>query len=412
LKKLVILVFFLVLIAGVAHPGFSRGDKIVPQIAAGTDRLGNGWATIFDITNVSTFTPITNMRVSFYYANGTPWTLQTSLGTANNFQLALQPRQTIRLRAIGGSALETGYAVISDDDPGYSKYSEDYVLGISVFYQVLTSAGPTETVSIPVPEPTRVATVPLEIAAPNIYSAFAIVNPVDRLTTIQLSLFNADGTSSGTKSIELAAKGQRVEFYDQTLFPEFQTLPFKGIAEFVADGPFVLLNLLQTRAADDKPQYALLAPVDKESLRRNSYMVLLQSASDATPYMPLDIDGMAVDFYRVKDGFEAYSWDLEYRYGAPNTTDRFLRPVNSAKIVSLDVKTDNEFDAITMPYLKSLPSYSTAEINVSNPVLFNAFAIRTDLGHYAKARIIRVIETTGDDFRGYKDLVLEVVVFK
>jgi hypothetical protein len=65
-----------------------------------------------------------------------------------------------------------------------------------------------------------------------------------------------------------------------------------------------------------------------------------------------------------------------------------------------------------MPYLKSLPSYSTAEINVSNPVLFNAFAIRTDLGHYAKARIIRVIETTGDDFRGYKDLVLEVVVFK
>jgi hypothetical protein len=411
LKNLVKLSFCLILFSGAIPLGFSRGTKIIPQIVAGP-----GWTTIFDLTNISSAQPIFEMWLSFYHDNGTKWSLQTNQGTGSDFQLSLQPRQTLRVQAIGGAQLETGYAAIYDHEPGNSRFSEDYVLGISVFYQVIGGAGITETVSVPVHDPTEAATVPIQIVAPDIYSAAAIVNVTGVANTVQLKLYSEDGSLYGIRNFDLAAGEQRAQFLDHAgLFPELTS--FKGMAEFTANGPIVLLALLQTRAADGNPQYTLLNPVNKESLRRNTYMVLLQANDDANPFTPLDIDGFISDFYKttgVPDRVtESYSWDLEYRYGAPNTDNRFLRPRNFAEIVSLGIKNDAQFDALSLPQLEAISAYTTSDINISGASLSVnlTFAIYTDLGNYAKARIVRIIDTN-DGVRNYKDLVLQVVVYK
>jgi hypothetical protein len=354
------------------------------------------------------------MRLAFFNDDGTPWNLQTNLGTGSFTLPALQARQTIRVQTTGTGAIDTGYAVIFDEEEENSTFSEDFVLGISVFYQVSSGTGVVENVSIPVREPTAVATAPMEInAAQGIFSAVAIVNAADVSNQIQLSLFNSNGTQqSTTKTITLAPREQRTAFldFDPQLFPGLQS--FSGMAEFIGERPFVLLSLRQTRAADFSQQYTLLVPVDKESLRRNSYMVLLQAATDNRPLMPIDIDGFTSDFYRVADGTEAFSWDLEYRYRDPDTTDRFLRPVNFAEIVSLGFRDDGQFDELSLPALKALTTYSGNDLDLDPATEGQTFAIRTDLGNYAKARIFRIINTVGVDLRDYQELVLEVVVYK
>jgi hypothetical protein len=415
LNKLVKLAFSLILFSGVVRIGFSRGDKIIPQIVAGP-----GWSTTFDLSNISSAKAITKMGLAFYHNNGTPWILQTNIGTASNYPLSLNPKQTLRVKAIGDATLSAGYAVLYDEETANTKYSEDYVLGISVFYQVLAGSGITETVSVPLREPTAAAAVPMEVTAPNVYSALAVVNASGKSNTVRVALYSENGNLYGTANFTLAAGAQRTEFLDQNLFPGLQS--FRGMAEIAADGPVAILSLMQTRAADGNPQYTLLAPVDRESLRRNTYMILLQSGDDANPFMPIDFDGFAVDFFRTTGQddphrdpdvpTESYSWDLEYRYDNPNTNSLFFRPKNFAEITSLGLRNDAQFDAISLPYLKSLTSYSTNEIDVSDPSLYLTFAIHTDLGNYAKARIIRVIDTTGGDLREYKDLVMEVVVYK
>jgi hypothetical protein len=410
--NLVKLALCLVLFSGAMRTGFSRGTKIIPQIVAGP-----GWTTNFDLINVSSAQAITEMWLSFYHDNGTKWHLQTSLGTGTEFQLSLQPRQTLRVQAIGGAQLETGYAAIYDHQPGNSEFSEDYVLGISVFYQVLAGTGITETVSVPVREPTAAATAPVQIVAPDIYSAVTIVNLANIANAVQVKLYSEDGGLYGARNIDLAAGEQRTQFLDQAgYFPELTS--FKGTVEFTAiDGPIVLLTLLQTRAADGNPQYTLLTPVDKEALRRNTHMALLQANDDAKPFMPLDIDGFISDYYGTTGDpdrlTESHSWDLEYCYGAPNTDNRFLRPTNSAEIVSLGIKNDTQFGALSLPQLEAISTYSTGDLDLSGASLFLnlTFAIYTDLGNYAKARIIRITDTT-DGLRNYKDLVLQVVVYR
>jgi hypothetical protein len=417
LKNLVKLAICLVLLSGIVRMGYSRGDKIIPQVVAGVGDDGRAWVTKFDLTNVSSAIPIANMRLAFFRNNGTAWNLQTNQGTGNFALPTLQPRQTLRVQAAGGISFETGYAIIYDEEEGNSEYSEDYVLGISVFYQVSSGTGVVENVSIPVREPTAAATVPIEINdAQGIYSAVAIVNTANVPSSILLSLYNSNGTLYGTRILTLAAREQRTAFldYDPALFPELKS--FSGMAELTGSDtietrPFVLLSLRQTRAADFSQQYTLLVPVDKESLRRNSYMVLLQANDDGNPYMPIDIDGFTSDFYRTAGGTEAYSWDLEYWYNDPNTEDRFLKPVNYSEIFSLGIRNDGQFDALSLPDLKALTTYSTANIDISTASQNQTFAIRTDLRNYAKARIIRIIETY-DGFRWFQDLVMEVVVYK
>jgi hypothetical protein len=215
---------------------------------------------------------------------------------------------------------------------------------------------------------------------------------------------------------------QKAEYLDQ-LFPNLKT--FKGMAEITADGPISLLGLLQTRASDSSPRYSTLIPVDKESLRRNSYVVLLQtSVQDNATYMPIDIDAFTVDFFRTTrpsngshpDIVDDWSWDLLYDHSSGSITNRYLTPINGAAIAPIGVRDDTAFDAISLPDLRALNNYGTSNLDLSdgstNLVNAFAFAVRTDLRNYAKARIIRIINTTAGGSNQYKDLVLEVIVFR
>src|SRR5512147_3229830 len=71
MKTLLRLVLAIGLFTGAVRMGFSRGDKIIPQVVDGP-----GWMTKFDLTNVSTQARIQNMKLSFYKNDGSHWTLQ------------------------------------------------------------------------------------------------------------------------------------------------------------------------------------------------------------------------------------------------------------------------------------------------------------------------------------------------
>jgi hypothetical protein len=425
-KSLARLSFLVALLLGAVQTGFSRGDKIIPQVVDGP-----GWVTKFDLTNISSSSsfPITQMRLSFYKADGTKWSLPIKdHGTGSDFTLNIGARQTIRIETLGGSSQVTsGYAVIYDEQDKNSEYSEDYVLGISVFYVYSTSSGVVDTVTVTVPTPTAAANIPIQMDGANgIYSGLALVNwrktspsATPSTNVVGITLYSQDGTQYGTtQTITLGPSTQQewAHFLDESLFPGLNS--FKGMAQITSDGPIAILGMLQTRSYDGNVQFSTLVPVDRESLRRNTYMVLIQASTDGNPRMPVDFDNFAVDYYRNDDGTEAYSWDLEYRYNRSDRTNRYLQPDNGAAVAYMGSRDDISFDSISLPTLKGL-TYSTSTLDLSGTNLFTslAFAVRTDIGNYAKVRIVRVIDTTDNtsvpgSTLYNKDLVLEVCIYK
>ena len=408
MKKLLKLMFCLALLSWAVPMGFSRGDKVIPQVVNGP-----GWKTNFDLTNISSDVTISNMWLRFYKNDGSNWSLQTSLGTGYNFQLLLLPKQALRVETSGTGQLAAGYAVIYDEEPGNSEYSEDYVLGISAFYVYSENSRAVDTVTVSVPQPTAAAAAPVQINADNgIYSGFAFVNRAGAANNVTVTLYRDNGNLYGEASFTLQAGNQRAEFLHENLFPGLAGQNFRGMAEITASGPIALLGLLQTRAANGQ-QYATLVPVDRESLRRNTNIVLLQASDDTDPFMPLDIDGFTVDYFRTTDLTEAYSWDIEYRYNAPDSESRYVEAFNNASIASIGFKNNADFDNITLPQLKDLNYQQNGQINLSGSSLYVGFtfAVHTDIGNYAKLRVVRIIDTADGSFQN-KDLVLEVCLYK
>jgi hypothetical protein len=420
-KSLVKLIFCLALFFVPIQFGFSRGDKIIPQIVDGP-----GWATKFDITNVSSAVNVGKMRLVFYHNNGKLWTLQTTLGTGSSYTLSIGPRQTLRVETLGATQpVSAGYAVIYDEETDNSAYSEDFVLGISVYYVVLNGTSVVDTVTVTVPQPTALAKFPVEIDnVKNINSGLAVANLSGATNAIKIDLFRSDWVGVApdylpdySANFNLASGEQQGMYLDNSaLFPNLKS--FKGMAEITADGPIALLGLLSTVASDGTARYSTLVPVDMESLRRNSYLAMLQAETDANPFMPLDLDNMVSDFYRVTGNPDGYSWDFAYQYGTTNipsdTTTRYLKAYNGAAIVSLGSYDAAAFDAISLSTLKGLTYAANNSIDLSGPNLYlrRTFAVHTDLGNYAKMRIFRIIGTPASDGRPLQDIVLEVVVYK
>lgn len=414
MKTLSKFLFCMVLLSGAVPAGFARGDKLIPQVVDGP-----GWNTYFDLTNVSPEVPINGtMRLSFFKSDGSPWSLETNLGTKSSFDLNLAPRQTLRVETRGGPQLTAGYAVIFDQEPLNSEYSEDYVLGISVFYVYSENSVPVDTVTVSVPQPTAVAMAPVEVSASaDINSGIVIANWAGEENAVTLRLYHENGTQfGGDREVTFTLQpGQQRSAYlnEQVLFGELANQNFKGMMEVIATGPVALLGLRQTTAVTGF-QFATLVPVDKESLRRNTNMVLLQASDDDNPFMPLDIDNFTVDYFRTTDGTEKYPWDLEYRYVPPNSEARYLEAKNNAGIVSIGFRDNGEFDSISLPQLKALNYQKNGRIDLPDTILNRigfTFAVKTDIGNYAKVRIVRVVDTNDDPFFN-KDLVLEVTVYK
>jgi hypothetical protein len=409
--------FCLVLLTGMVQIGFCRGDKVIPQVAD-----GSGLVTRFDLVNISGTQTISHMRLAFYHNDGSKWYVPTnqSATAVSEITLNLKPRQTLRVETLGTSnPTVAGYAIIYDEETENSINSVDYVLGITVYYLLSKSSGLADAITVSVPEPTALAAMPMEMnKSQGTSSGIAVVNLAGTANKIYVVLYSADGSLFlNSRSFTLGA-GQKWSGYldndDSTvgLFPELQTTAFKGMAEISATGPIALLTLLENRGWDGVARYSTLAPVDKEALRRNTYMVLLQ-ADINYPYMPIDLDGFTVDYFRNADMNEAYPWDLEYRFASSDTSKRFLQPWNGATIAPLGYKSGLDFDLLSLSNLKSLSNYTTDNIDLSGTNLYQymAFAVRTDLGNYAKARIVRIINTT-DGTYNYKDLVLEVCIYK
>jgi hypothetical protein len=424
MKTLAKLLFFFVLFPAVARMGFSRGDKVIPQVVNAA-----GWTTTFDLTNVSPSQDISNMVLSFYRNDGSKWSLQlnqvigtsSTTRTGSDFTLSIKARQTLRLQTSGGTE-GSGYAVLYDNEIGNSQFSADYVLGISDYYTYSNDSGVVDTVTVSVPQPTAAATIPIQVNHPDIDSGFAIVNCTNGDNTVTVRLYNSDGTLyKNPVNFTLSPTGtnkeqQRVQFLsERNLFPELATANFKGMAEVTATKPFALLGLLQTTAAVGA-QYSTLVSVDKEALRNNSYVAFLQAPTYDNTIMPLDIDSFTSDYFRTEGNaggdVDDWSWDIQYMWNSPNTTSPYFRVVNGAQIVSLGYKNDADFDAISLPTLRGL-TYSSSDIDLtgSNLYLWRTFAVRTDIGNYAKFRIAKIID---DSYGGnpLQHMILEVNVFK
>lgn len=388
------------------NQAIARGDKIVPQVADGSNIR-----TKFDLVNISSIEPIENFTVRFFRQDGSPWSVATNLGRASEFVLKLGARQSVRLETSGLSNPTTsGYVVIEDEENRNSTDPRDFVLGISVFYEVYTATGVVDTVSVPVSEPTAIVTFPVEISeARAIYTGLAVVN-LTTINKVTVELFASDGSAAGSAAFTLGAGEQRAEFLNQKLFPSLKNL--KGMAELTGIGPVAILTLLQTRTSNGV-QYSTLVPVDKEALRRNSYVLVPHGTFDTSPIMPLDVDLLTVDYFRKSEGEEGYPWDMIYE-GVDQKT-RHLKPSNGAAFAVLGNMEPDQFDQVSLPELKRM-TYREENIDLSDvsPNLKHGFAvaIRTDLGNFAKVRMVRIIEILDDQGRLYKDLAFEVYVYK
>ena len=390
-----------------AVPVWPHGDKIVPQIADGAGAI----RTKFDITNLSPDQKITKVKVLFFLDNGSPWSVATNRGTVSEVPLDLGAFQTIRIETLGATQnLTTGYAVIRNTDLT-SVYPDDFDVAATVFYEVLNGPNVIDTVSVPIGEPTRSWVLPVEFdVARSLLTGFAVVNLADGPNKVTMQLWEATEPLSGgsmdggVAQFTLNAKEHRARFLTEAGFFPTKT-KFKGAMAAFSEKPVAILALLQTPTPTGV-QFATLVPAPLDSLRRNTFMYLPQGFA-------LNADLPVVDYFisetdTLPTGYDSFTWDL--RYETQSTTARRLAPGNGAMIAAVGPRNGTEFDALTLEQIQGL-SYTTNPVDMSDnsqslaPQF--AFAIRTDLGRFAKVRISDVI-TSGTN----RDLALEIFVYK
>ena len=402
MKKKILLLLFLIF--AVTRISFSRGDKTIPQVADGPEVR-----TKFTFLNSSEVENIINAKLQFFRQNGSPWVLRTSLGEGSEFTLNILPLETLRVETLGQSPTATsGYAVVRDLESENSTFSNDYHIGVTVFYEIFSGANLVDTVSVPIGKPTVNWVFPYEVdKARNLYGGLAIVNLSNEPNRVTLYLL-ASSSPVTSAAFTLGPGEQRAEFLIEKLFPLNPI--FKGMVWGNVQKPVAVLALLQSPAALGV-QYATLAPTYRDALRRNSYLYLPGPAKTGV-VVPLDLDGPYSDYFTNADPEEKISWDLGYEVKSP--TSRQLVPQAGAGLYSFGPKTDQEFDKISLADLRAL-SYQTDVIELgANPQETHrtfVFAVRTGLGQYAKVRIANIIQTAGESGAIYYDLALEVYIF-
>ncbi len=425
---------FCALVAAVV-PALAHGDKIIPQVPDGIGADGTIWRTKFDLINLGPdpSTRITKIKLLFFKSDGTKWGVATNMGSTSEIALDLGAFQTIRIETLGNSnPLTSGYVIIRSLE-GTTYFAEDYELGISVFYEVRKGSNVIDTVSVSTGQPTIAWVFPAEIdASNNLYTGMAIVNNTDFVNPITLRFWTA-GTPTGGSATDggggiftLKAREQRAFFLSDSL--QLQPIPnvtpavplpslskFKGMVLATSYYPISTLALLQTPTPTGV-QYATMVPSYADALRRNTYVYLRQE-------FPLDADLPVVDYFGNAD--DTAPWDLLYQT-VTNTT-RQLVPQSGAGVAPIGLRNSHEFDGdadgqngviannVTLEYLQGL-NYTTNSLDMSdnstNLTLGYAFAIKTGLGRYVKARIADYITRTNADGSAYKDLALELYIYK
>ena len=393
-----------------ATPAQALGDRIIPQVADGIGGDGTVFRTKFSIINISSYYSIKKAKVLFFQQNGSPWIVDSNYGTTSEIPLDLGYRQTVRIETLGRSGLASGYAVVQNLENA-TEYPEDHELAITVYYEVLRGPSPIDTVSVPVGEPTGYFRFPVDIeVSQELLTGFAVVNLADTSNSVQLDLYRAtdpssqNATRTASSVITLGAKQQRALFLNSAqLFPSLSS--FKGMLEGYSldKKPVAILALLQTPTPTGV-QYATLAPVYVDGLIRNSTI-------DLPMGFPLDADLATADYFGKND----WPWDLLYDFNKANLASRGLVAKNGAKFAVIGVISYTQFDnAVNPEYLRGL-TYNLDQIDLSdgssNLRVEFAFAIKTNLGRYAKVWIRRITTETKPDGI-HKDLGLNVFVYR
>lgn len=419
-KERVYRIVFLTLLTIVAQSvvAFAHGDRVIPQVAEGT-LAGLTYRTKFDIINLSPRQRISKVKVLFFRQDGSPWSVLTNQGTVSEITLNLGLDQTIRIETSGSTAaLTAGYAIIRNMETTFSTYSDDFEVGISVFYEILSGPDVVDTVSVPTGQPTLEWIFPVETNdAKKLYTGFAIVNLANESNKVTLTLLEAttpsskDGTLGPPVEFTLNANEQKARFLNESgLFPSKTT--FKGMLVGYSEKPVSILALLQT-STPSGVQYATLVPSYLDAMRRNTYTFLPQPLLGRSG-MPLDVDSLVVDYFQENRLDQALPWDLIYE--TQTRTTRRLVPKNAATLAVIGSRTAVQFDDITLDELKGY-SYSSSNIDMSdasaNLKENFAFAVKTSLGRYAKLHVASVIKatdaSTGDT---YSNLALEIYVYR
>jgi hypothetical protein len=408
-------------------PALAHGDRIVPHVVNGSQSDGTGYRTKFDFTNLGPTFPITKVTISFYriVAGSTPqpWTIASNQGTQSSFILNLGAFQTMRLETNGAGDITSGYAVISSLEDS-TIYSDDYEVGISVYFEALKGGNVADTVSVPVGPPTVSFSFPFEIdPSKGLDTGVALVNLTNVTNRVTLQLYGATAspavnlsvpTESVSMILDAGPNKKAVQFLDQAPFksmPQLGLSQFKGMAVCSSDGPVSVLTLLQTQSRDGI-QFATLVPSYLDSLRRNTFMYFPQGYA-------LDADLPVVDYWQGEfsnpDPDLKTPWDLLFQsQDRTNLKQRFLVPQQGSIMAKVGVKTDDEFDKISLVDIQSAIAKNPVDrIDLSNgaPDLMPGFvfAVRTGLGRYAKVLVWTYLTYSDSN---YTDLLTKIYVYK
>jgi len=398
------------LIIALAAPAFAHGDKVIPQVADGINPSdGTVFRTKFDIANLDVSNSLSKVTLLFRQQDGSAWTVATNLGTGSQIPLNLGPRQTVRIETLGTASLKAGYAIVRNTE-NTTTVPDDYDVAITVFFEIARGGAVIDTISVPVGQPTAYWTFPVQTEiSQNLVTGFAIVNPDEgRSISAKLDLWQAGATPSAAAifydsvTLTLKAREQRAVYLNQ-LFPSLSS--FRGTleaesfdAETHATKPVAVVALLQTPTPTGL-QYATMVPTYFDYLVRNSAVLLVQG-------YPLDAD-MTVSDYLAED---SRPWDILFEYSSSNSAQRTLAAQNGASLATIGSRDPTAFDSLSLTDLRAL-TYTLESIDMSdgssNLQTDFAFAVKTNLGRYAKIRISRVI-TEGTA----RNLGLEVYVYR
>lgn len=387
-----------------AAPVFAHGDKVIPQVADGVNPSdGTVFKTKFEITNLGIDASLSNVTLLFFKQNGSPWSVATNLGTGSQFPLNLGTRQTVHVETLGTSSLSAGYAIVRNLE-GTSEYPEEHDVGITAYFEIARGGAVVDTISVPVGQPTLYWTFPVQTeVSQDLVTGLAIVNLAGSSNSVKLDLFRAGATQSSsatfvdTYTLSLDANQQKALYLNQ-LFPNQPSIRGSLEAESLDQKPVAVVALLQTPTPTGL-QYATMVPTYFDALTRSAAIMLVQG-------FPLDADMSVSDYL----GQDTRPWDLVFEYSSSNPATRGLVTKNGAKLASIGSLDPAAFDSLGLSNLRSL-DYSLDTIDMSNGSANLApnytFAIRTNLGRYAKVRISMVVPRDTS-----RDLGLEMYVYR
>ncbi|MFH1573898.1 MAG: hypothetical protein ABIG68_07925 [Acidobacteriota bacterium] len=382
-----------------AAGALAQAEQVIPHVADGAGII----RTKIDIANASPNMPISRMKIFFYRADGTPWTVSSNLGVANEFMIFLGRNHTMRLETLAASeGLVSGYAVIRSTE-GNPAQSVDLRVSMSVFYEVLSGSTVIDAVSVPNGRPTLHWMFPAQYDVYRyLFAGLALVNLSGENNAVTLQLWNAnppyvaDASSGGTTVLTLKPNEKVARYlHESTFFPD--RTAFQGVLVGTSQKPVAVVALLQTPTPSG-PQYSTLAAEYRDAMHTEGYVYLGDGQK-------LDVDVPQVHYVTMDD---SGSLDLYYRF--VSSTVRKLAPQNGARLAALGVRTLNELNTLTLDQLRAL-SYGAGEIDMSdisgNMIQGFTFAVQTALGRYAKVRIGQVV-SYGDN----KDLALQIYVYR